>query len=102
MAIFSTLSASVTWLENAGSILGNITSSKEIILSAGVLGTPQILLNSGIGNMTELHSLGILPIHDLPEVGKGLTEHTGAGAVWAVNSQEPVLVSRCYLLLLAR
>ncbi|KAJ7314755.1 aryl-alcohol oxidase [Mycena albidolilacea] len=52
-----------------------LTAQKEVILSAGAVGTPNILLHSGIGNSTTLNSLGIQPIHDLPSVGQNLTDH---------------------------
>ncbi|TFK19281.1 pyranose dehydrogenase [Coprinopsis marcescibilis] len=69
-----------------------ILANREIILTAGVIGTPQILLNSGIGNMTELHNLGIKPILDLPDVGEGLTEHVGASASWTAKvPQVPII-----------
>ncbi|SJL13190.1 uncharacterized protein ARMOST_16629 [Armillaria ostoyae] len=48
---------------------------KEIILSAGAIGTPNILLHSGIGDDTELTALGITPRLHLPDVGKNLTDH---------------------------
>ncbi|KAF5329017.1 hypothetical protein D9611_013861 [Ephemerocybe angulata] len=51
-----------------------INVKKEIILSAGVVGTTQILLQSGIGNATELSELGIKPVVDLPSVGKNMSE----------------------------
>ncbi|KAJ3517331.1 hypothetical protein NMY22_g13988 [Coprinellus aureogranulatus] len=72
-------------------ILGNITASKEVVLSGGVIGTPQILLNSGIGNETELRALRVAPTHNLPEVGKGLTDHTGATPLWEARSQDPAV-----------
>ncbi|KAK0471716.1 aryl-alcohol oxidase precursor [Armillaria novae-zelandiae] len=49
---------------------------KEIILSAGSVGTPNILLHSGIGDDAELTALGITPMLHLPDVGKNLTDHT--------------------------
>ncbi|KAJ3543687.1 hypothetical protein NMY22_g3054 [Coprinellus aureogranulatus] len=72
-------------------VLGNITASKEVVLSGGVIGTPQILLNSGIGNETELRAVGVAPIHSLPEVGKGLTDHTGANPLWNATTQDPTV-----------
>lgn len=51
-----------------------LTASKEVILSAGVVGTTQILLLSGIGNATELASHGIDSLIDLPGVGKNMSE----------------------------
>ncbi len=48
---------------------------REIVLAAGALGTPQILLLSGLGPAEELSGLGI-PVHrDLAGVGRGLQDH---------------------------
>ncbi|TEB26743.1 pyranose dehydrogenase [Coprinellus micaceus] len=79
-------------------ILGNVTASKEVILAGGVVGTPQILLNSGIGDTVELRNLGINPIHDLPDVGKGLNDHHSAAAIFNANTQEPIVDSDAALL----
>lgn len=70
-------------------ILGTLTAAKEVILSAGVIGTPQILLNSGIGNAAELRALGVEPTLDLPDVGKGLSDHTSNLVAWSANTREP-------------
>ena len=48
---------------------------REVILSAGVIGSPQILLLSGIGPADELRALGVEPVCDLPGVGKNLHDH---------------------------
>jgi choline dehydrogenase-like flavoprotein len=48
---------------------------REVILSAGVIGSPQILMLSGIGPADELRALGIQPVADLPGVGKNLHDH---------------------------
>ncbi|KAJ2922055.1 hypothetical protein H1R20_g15046, partial [Candolleomyces eurysporus] len=61
-----------------------LSAAKEIILSGGVIGTPQILLNSGIGNKTELETLGIPPLLNLPDVGQGLTDHVATTIAWTV------------------
>ena len=47
----------------------------EVILCAGALGSPQILLNSGIGPRAELEAAGVPLVHELPGVGKNLQEH---------------------------
>ncbi|KAF9561257.1 alcohol oxidase [Agrocybe pediades] len=52
-----------------------LTASKEVILSAGSIGTPHILLHSGIGDENELAKVGIHPVLHLPGVGKNLTDH---------------------------
>lgn len=72
----------------------NLTASKEIVLSAGAVGTPQILMLSGIGEPSELNSVGIHPIVNLPEVGKNLQDHPIVPLQWSVNSNntmDPIL-----------
>ncbi|EDN05016.1 predicted protein [Histoplasma mississippiense (nom. inval.)] len=53
----------------------NFTANKEVILSAGVFDSAKILLLSGIGPTQELSQHNIQTIHDLPGVGKGLSDH---------------------------
>jgi len=52
-----------------------LLARREVILSAGSLGSPQILLASGIGPGEELNAAGIPVRHDLPGVGKNLQDH---------------------------
>jgi choline dehydrogenase-like flavoprotein len=47
----------------------------EIILAAGVIGSAQILLLSGIGPAKELRDVSVPVVHDLPGVGKNLHDH---------------------------
>ncbi len=49
--------------------------NKEVILSAGSFGSPQILMLSGIGDAEELKKVGVPVIKDLPGVGKNLQDH---------------------------
>ncbi|KAJ7774696.1 aryl-alcohol oxidase [Mycena olivaceomarginata] len=65
-----------------------LTAQKEVILSAGAVGTPNILLHSGIGNSTTLTALGIKPIHNLPSVGQNLTDHPILLLSFLVNSTD--------------
>jgi choline dehydrogenase len=58
-----------------GNELIKVFANKEIILSAGALGSPKILLNSGIGPSKELAELNIYVHKDLPGVGKNLQDH---------------------------
>ncbi|KAJ7742126.1 GMC oxidoreductase-domain-containing protein [Mycena maculata] len=64
----------------------NLTARKELILSAGSIGTPNILLHSGIGNSSILASVGIQPVHNLPSVGQNLSEHLLLPFGFLVNS----------------
>jgi choline dehydrogenase len=52
----------------------------EIILSAGAIQSPQILLLSGIGGESSLKHHGIRVLHDLPGVGHNLQDHVWSGA----------------------
>lgn len=53
----------------------DIVCNKEIIVSAGAINSPQILLLSGIGPADELAKHGIEPVHILPGVGENLQDH---------------------------
>ncbi len=57
----------------------------EIILSAGAVGTPQILQRSGIGPAEVLKPLGIMPLLDLPGVGANLQDHLQQRAIFEVR-----------------
>ncbi|KAJ5151602.1 hypothetical protein N7492_009897 [Penicillium capsulatum] len=50
-------------------------ATKEVILSAGSLDTPRILMHSGIGPAKELQKFNIPVTHDLPAIGQGLRDH---------------------------
>jgi choline dehydrogenase-like flavoprotein len=50
-------------------------AKKDVILAAGALNSPQLLMLSGIGPASELQKHSIPLIHDLPDVGKHLQDH---------------------------
>ena len=55
------------------------TAAKEVVLSAGAVGSPQLLMVSGVGASDELSAVGVEPVHDLPAVGKHLKDHLHTG-----------------------
>ncbi|MEU6375435.1 GMC family oxidoreductase N-terminal domain-containing protein [Streptomyces sp. NPDC046909] len=59
-----------------------VRCSGDVILSAGTIGSAQILLLSGIGPADELRALGIGVTADLPGVGRNLHDHTLTPVVW--------------------
>ncbi|HEV7737084.1 MAG TPA: GMC family oxidoreductase N-terminal domain-containing protein [Chlamydiales bacterium] len=65
-----------------------VRASKEVISSAGVVGTPTILLNSGIGDRNDLQAVGIEPLLHLPSVGKNASDQPGLFVQWKVNSND--------------
>lgn len=52
---------------------------REVILSAGALQSPQLLLLSGVGPADQLEAHGIPVVHDLPGVGENLQDHPDFG-----------------------
>ena len=50
-------------------------AGEEVILCAGAIGSPQLMLLSGIGPAGDLEGLGIVPVLDAPEVGANLQDH---------------------------
>lgn len=52
-----------------------INCDREVLLTAGAIGSPQLLMLSGIGPADHMRSLGIKPVHHLPGVGENLQDH---------------------------
>ncbi|KAJ7243021.1 aryl-alcohol oxidase [Mycena rebaudengoi] len=67
-----------------------VQARKEIILAAGSIGTPTILLHSGVGDKNDLHAAGIHALVDLPSVGRNGSEHPLFSIGWSVNSTQTV------------
>ncbi|MXY46430.1 MAG: mycofactocin system GMC family oxidoreductase MftG [Chloroflexi bacterium] len=64
--------------------------ANEIVLSAGAIGSPHLLMLSGIGDSAELEDVGIPVIHHLPGVGKNLRDHPAVHARWHCKPDFPV------------
>jgi len=61
----------------------------EVILSAGAVDSPRLLLLSGVGPAAELESVGVGVVHDLPGVGRNLHDHPLCGVVYEAAQPIP-------------
>jgi len=64
---------------------GEVEVGRELILSAGAIGSPHLLLLSGVGPGGE--------VHDLPEVGRNLREHPMAIMLWNASGKESLFAA---------
>jgi choline dehydrogenase len=69
------------------SVRKRIKAKKEIIVSGGVIGSPQILMNSGVGKKDELESVGINVLVDNPSVGKNFSDHVSVYLVFQTTME---------------
>jgi len=69
----------------------SIIASSEVVLSAGAIQTPKILMLSGIGDRAELARFGIPTVSHLPGVGQNLQDHPIiGGGLWQAPGAVPV------------
>ena len=69
------LTATGVEFEDADGAVRTVSARKEVILSAGAVGSPHLLMLSGIGPRRELEDVGLACRLDLPGVGKHLKDH---------------------------
>ncbi|AJY45282.1 GMC family oxidoreductase [Martelella endophytica] len=62
-----------TGVELAGGEM--LTASREVLLSSGAIGSPRLLMLSGIGPAEHLRAAGIEAVFDHPEIGENLQDH---------------------------
>jgi choline dehydrogenase-like flavoprotein len=67
-----------------------VVTGNEIILSAGAIGSPHILLLSGVGPAQQLTRLGIPVVADLSGVGKNLRDHPLVWVTWRTRPDFPL------------
>jgi choline dehydrogenase len=66
-----------------------IRAGREVITSLGAMNTPKVLMQSGIGDETELRRFGIPVVQHLPGVGRGFQDHPVVACVWECSEPLP-------------
>ncbi|THA24880.1 oxidoreductase [Streptomyces sp. RKND-216] len=66
-----------------------VSAAREVLVCAGAVDTPRLLLHSGIGPAKDLKALGIAARHDLPGVGENLLDHPESVVVWETDGPIP-------------
>lgn len=62
-----------------------IDASTEVIVTAGAIGSPKLLMLSGIGPAAHLKDVGVPVLHDLPGVGQNFHDHFSTDVTWVLN-----------------
>ncbi|MGE3537860.1 MAG: mycofactocin system GMC family oxidoreductase MftG [Candidatus Tectimicrobiota bacterium] len=74
-------------VESGGEIFS--VEGEKIILSSGAIGSPHLLLLSGIGPAAQLQQVGLSVRHELPGVGQNLRDHPAATALFRMVGERP-------------
>ncbi|TCR64590.1 GMC family oxidoreductase N-terminal domain-containing protein [Bosea sp. BK604] len=74
-------------IERAGTTSA-VKASTEVVISAGAINTPKLLMLSGVGDREELTRFGIPVVQHLPGVGRNLQDHVSFGCTW--EYREPI------------
>jgi choline dehydrogenase len=72
-----------------GGAVTTAVASREVIVSAGAVDSPRLLLLSGVGPSAELEAVGVPAVHDLAGVGKNLHDHPLCGVVYEASQPIP-------------
>jgi choline dehydrogenase len=62
-----------------------LRAEREVLLTSGAIGSPKLMLLSGLGPAEELRALGIPVVVDVPEVGRNLHDHFGVDIVYELS-----------------
>ena len=69
----------------SGGRLLRIGAAAEVIVTAGAIGSPKLLMLSGVGPAAHLRDKSVAVIHDLPGVGQNLHDHFSTDVTWVLN-----------------
>ncbi|KAI0640658.1 GMC oxidoreductase [Trametes meyenii] len=77
----------VEWATSASAARQTIKVNKEVILAGGAVGSPHVLLHSGVGPSDVLKAAGVDVKLDLPGVGQHLQDHISTQVTWKTTAQ---------------
>ncbi|WP_380054053.1 GMC family oxidoreductase [Falsihalocynthiibacter sp. SS001] len=73
---------------NRGGNKHTVNASHKVIMAAGAIGSPTVLLRSGVGPSADLKKLGISSVADLPGVGQNLQDHMDVNVICELKGNE--------------
>ncbi len=76
-----------------GGALVSVAGTREVVLTAGAIGSPQLLMQSGIGPAAHLREVGVDVVLDLPGVGANLHDHPTALLVYRAAIPVPTALN---------
>ncbi|KAJ2926788.1 hypothetical protein H1R20_g10294, partial [Candolleomyces eurysporus] len=79
------VASGVEFASSASDTVKSVSANKEVILAGGAVGSPQMLLVSGVGPKDVLDSVGVSVQVELPGVGHHLQDHLATGVSWATT-----------------
>ncbi|CDO69444.1 GMC oxidoreductase [Trametes cinnabarina] len=77
----------VEWAVSANAARQTVKVNKEVILAGGAVGSPTVLMLSGVGPSDVLQAAGVDVLVDLPGVGQHLQDHISTQVVWTTHAQ---------------
>ena len=66
-------------------VVEHIEASGEVIVTAGAVGSPKLLMLSGIGPAFHLTDVGVPVVHDMPGIGQNFHDHFSTDVTWVLN-----------------
>jgi choline dehydrogenase len=74
----------VSYLRDGAAV--EVAAAGEVIVCAGAIGSPKLLMQSGIGHPRQLRALGIPPVANIPAVGQNLRDHPAVMVCYETES----------------
>ena len=79
----------VEYSQDGGATKKTVSVKKEVIVASGSVGSPAVLMHSGIGPKDVLSEAGVDLVHELPGVGQNLQDHLLATVYWNTTTKTP-------------